>query len=130
MPAISQLSDDAQTAFGYQLVNFYQEGAIWTATGGVKALVPPTGYTSVVPATRAISSDGSASAGTLLNVDPDGFFVVSEQAYRWTSGNGVFGLGYLPGQDDSTSLGISSDGTIISGTSGSFFSLAPGRGHG
>jgi hypothetical protein len=50
MPAISQLSDDAQTAFGYQSVSGYQEGAMWTAAGGVTALVPPTGYTNVAPA--------------------------------------------------------------------------------
>src|SRR5436189_55364 len=86
-------------------------GHRWTAAGGVTALLPPTGYTNVAPAARAISSDGSISAGTLLDVDQQSFFVITEQAYRWTSGTGLVGLGYLPGQDDSTTIGMSSDGT-------------------
>lgn len=129
MPAVSQLSDDGQTAFGYRLNNLYQDAAVWTSVDGIKALAVPTGYTNVVPASRAISADGSVSAGTLLDVDQQGFFVVSEQAYRWTSAAGIIGLGFLPGETDSSTIALSNDGTLIFGGSGpSYFLWRGGQG--
>lgn len=129
MPAVSQLSNDGLTAFGYRLLNYYQQGALWTALGGIQALVPPSGYTNVAPALHAISSDGSVSAGTLFQVDPDNLSVTAEQAYRWTAAAGIAGLGYLPGETDSSTVAMSSSGTYILGRSGpSFFVWQEGQG--
>ncbi len=121
MPVVSQLSDNGLTAFGYRLVDYVVQGAIWTATGGVKALVPPSGYINVAPAARAISGDGLVSAGT-LQVSNDGY-VTAEQAYRWTSNGGIVGIGYLPGQTESSTISMSAGGDFILGQSGSSFFL-------
>lgn len=121
MPVVNQLSDNGLVAFGYRLVDYVVQGAIWTATEGVKALIPPSGYTNVAPDGRAISADGLVSAGT-LQVSKDGY-VTSEQAYRWTSSGGIVGIGYLPGQTDSSTLSMSAGGDYILGRSGSSFFL-------
>ncbi|MEO5755193.1 MAG: Ig domain-containing protein [Chthoniobacterales bacterium] len=129
IPAISQLSDDGQTAFGYRLVDLYQKGAFWTAAGGIQGLIPLAGYTNVVPASRAISSDGTVSAGSLFKVDPNSFAVVAEQAYRWTSSAGIEGLGFLPGDEDSSTIAMAPNGSLIFGRSGaSFFLWEEGNG--
>jgi len=122
MTGVNQLSDDGQTAFGYRLVNFSFEGAIWTSAGGIQALVPPAGFTEVFPVSRAISADGSVSAGTLFQLDQNSN-ITAEEAYRWTSSGGIAGLGFLPGGTDSSTIAMSADGSLILGTSGGSFFL-------
>jgi hypothetical protein len=115
----TQLSDDGATAFGYRLggvSGFASIGAIWTASGGVSALIPPVGFAETYPAPRAISADGSVSAGILANTNADGVYL-DEQAYRWTAAGGVQPLGYLPGGHRSGALALTSNGTKILGYS-------------
>ena len=129
MPWVNQLSDDGQTAFGYRLVDLYEKGAFWTATDGIQALAVPVGYTNVAPSGKAISADGQVSAGNLLKVDQRNFVVTAEQAYRWTSTTGIVGLGFLPGEEDSSTVAMSPSGSLIFGTSGaSFFLWQEGKG--
>lgn len=115
----TQLSDDGNTAFGYRLggvSGFASIGAVWTATGGVEALVPPDGFAEVHPALKAISADGSVSVGMVANTDVNGVYL-DLQAYRWTASGGVQGLGYLPGDDRSEAYAVTPDGTTILGSS-------------
>lgn len=115
----TQLSDDGATAFGYRpggVSGFAPIGAVWTAGGGVSALLPPAGFAETYPAPGAVSADGSVSAGILANTNADGVYL-DEQAYRWTAVSGVQPLGYLPGGNRSAAFAISSDGTKILGSS-------------
>lgn len=115
----TQLSDDSATAFGYRLggvSGFAPIGAVWTAAGGVAALVPPTGFAETYPALGAISADGSVSAGILANTNADGVYL-DEQAYRWTASGGVQGIGYLPGGQRSEAYAVTADGSKILGAS-------------
>lgn len=129
MSAVTQLSDDGQTAFGYRRVNFFQEGAFWTSSGGIEALDIPAGYTNVAPYPRAISADGKASAGSLLKIDQQNLVVINQQAYRWTSAAGIIGLGYLPGEEESYVVAMSPSGSLVFGASGeSFFLWQEGKG--
>ncbi|MFH1419619.1 MAG: PEP-CTERM sorting domain-containing protein [Planctomycetota bacterium] len=52
--------------------------------------------------TTIIGFGGSGSAG-------------GQEAFRWTEGQGMVGLGHLPGGLDSTALACSADGSIIAG---------------
>ena len=116
MPTAVQISDDAQTVFGFRYDGFfYPLGSIWTASGGVQALVPPPGFSHTQPAARAISSDGSVSVGTMSsNYDTDGFSAT--EGYRWTASDGFEGLGYLPGGNSSAGLAVTPDGNLVLGT--------------
>jgi probable HAF family extracellular repeat protein len=61
---------------------------------------------------RALSVDGSCVVG--LSWTDAGL-----QAFRWTAGQGMIGLGLLaPGDDSSAALGTSSQGTFVVGMSG------------
>ena len=76
----TQLSDDGNTAFGYRLggvSGFASIGAVWTASGGVEALVPPDGFAEVHPALGAISADGAVSVGMVANTDVNGVYLGS-----------------------------------------------------
>jgi probable HAF family extracellular repeat protein len=61
-----------------------------------------------------VSADGAVLAG-FMDVVPQHLL-----AFRWTQEEGVVPLGTLPGDVDSDSSGISADGTVIVGTSGTF----------
>jgi probable HAF family extracellular repeat protein len=39
------------------------------------------------------------------------------QAFRWTAGSGMVGLGYLPGGNSSSATAVSGDGSIVVGSS-------------
>ncbi len=116
MPTAVQMSDDALTVFGFRYDEYlYPLGSIWTASGGVQALMPPSGFSHSQPAARAISSDGSVSVGTMSSYyDTDGFSATA--AYRWTASGGFQSLGYLPGGTYSAGLAVTPDGNLVLGT--------------
>ncbi len=61
-------------------------------------------------AAAAISADGSVVVGT-------GFNALGEsEAFRWTAGGGIVGLGSIPGRSNSLALGVSGDGSVVVGT--------------
>jgi uncharacterized membrane protein len=61
---------------------------------------------------------GSLVVGRGYNLDSGGR-TSSEQAFIWNSTQGILGLGFLPGDSDSTALGVSRDGaTVVGGSFG------------
>ena len=86
----------------------------WTqAEGGTLLGLIPGGSGTHGSTARAVSDDGAVVAG-----ESEGTFQWRE-AFRWTQGTGMVGLGYLglPSQGSSFALGISGDGSVIVGTS-------------
>src|SRR5262249_11260462 len=80
-------------------------GFRWTATSGMRVLVP---------------------GGRATGVNADGTVVVGGsggQAFRWVNGT-LTGLGFLPGGRFSEARGVNADGTVVVGSS----SDASGRG--
>src|SRR5438105_4002183 len=57
-----------------------------------------------------VSADGSVVVGESDSAS-------SQQAFRWTSGEGMVGLGYLAGAAYSYASGVSADGSVIVGAS-------------
>jgi len=57
----------------------------------------------------AISADGKVVVG---RSDSGG-----HEAFRWTDSDGMVGLGYLPGDNESGAQGVSSDGSVVVGYS-------------
>jgi probable HAF family extracellular repeat protein len=58
-----------------------------------------------------VSAGGSAIVGSAS-------FSVGREAYRWAEGQGIVGLGFLPGfEHSSVASGISSDGSVVVGSS-------------
>lgn len=114
MPTAVQISDDGLTVFGFRFDGLYYElGSVWTAAEGVRALVPPPGFSNVEPAPKAISATGAVSVGTLGNYYE---YPTAIEAYRWTPSDGFQGLGYLPGGAYSRGLAVTADGSLILGT--------------
>jgi len=58
---------------------------------------------------NAISADGTVVVGASLS------FILGAEAFRWTEGEGMIGLGKLPGGNTSVAVGVSADGSIITG---------------
>ena len=88
----------------------------WTAGSGIVGLGYLPGYTN--SSALAVSGNGSVvvgSSGYQEYVGGPGNY----QAFRWTAGSGMVGLGYLPGGTNSAATAASADGSIIVGTSSS-----------
>lgn len=118
MPTARQISDDGKTVFGrtYPADFTLYQASRWTAAGGFQLLAQPAGYNFSAPALGAISRDGSISAGTMATFGENADYI-RKQAYRWTSGGGMKGIGYLPGDDRSSTVSMSADGSTILGFS-------------
>lgn len=67
------------------------------------------GYDSVA---QGVSADGSIVVGKSRN--GSGHF----EGFRWSAGDGMVGLGFLPGHQGSSATAISADGAVIVGASG------------
>jgi probable HAF family extracellular repeat protein len=66
-------------------------------------------------AANAVSADGSVVVG----YGTRGTSIESREAFRWTSGGGMVGLGYLPGSSSNGwAHGVSGDGSVVVGDSG------------
>src|SRR5262249_15157185 len=55
-------------------------------------------------------TDGSVVVGS-------SYSTMGRQAFRWTQGGGMAGLGFLSGGSDSLATGVSADGSVVVGTS-------------
>jgi probable HAF family extracellular repeat protein len=75
----------------------------WTSEDGMVVL--KTVYSSAY----GVSADGSIVVGDA--------YLPTREAFFWTSGGGMAGLGYLPGAIKSTAYGISADGSVVVGIS-------------
>jgi probable HAF family extracellular repeat protein len=101
--------------------------ASFTSVGGVNPVGVTNGGTVVVGAAgRWTAADGWISVGGLVRaVSDDGAAVVgrfgpanARQAFRWTAGTGLVGLGDLLGNVFfSDALGVSGDGSVVVGQS-------------
>lgn len=101
-------------------------GVRWALPG--IGTVPPTllGEVGTLPgsldnsAARGASSDGSVVVGFSFSSGPGGVPANFQQAYRWTAGSGIQGLGDLPGGSAfSHAQAVSADGGTIVGRSSS-----------
>jgi probable HAF family extracellular repeat protein len=64
-----------------------------------------------------VSADGSVVVG-VNDVFHEGGALVTREAFRWTQGTGMVGLGYLPGgNSDSFATAVSADGFVVVGVS-------------
>src|ERR1039458_5486853 len=85
----------------------------WTAGSGMVGLgYVPGGNSS---SATAVSGDGSIVVGSSGYQDYVGA-PGNYQAFRWTAGSGMVGLGYLPGGTNSTATGASADGSLVVGS--------------
>jgi probable HAF family extracellular repeat protein len=97
------------------------------AGGSIIALLPAPGDYSASAA--GASTDGSVVVGVSYNLDLGGYGgpPSTSQALRWTAGTGSVGLGYLPGDVDSTAATVSGDGSVVVGVSGNSFASTVGQ---
>jgi probable HAF family extracellular repeat protein len=107
------VSADGSTAVGLSdtaLSNY--EAFRWTSSEGMVGLgyLPGGGLESVA---TAVSADGSIVVGGSDTSDPQSGDLF--EAFRWTSGGGMVGLGLLPGGFRSTAYAVSADGSVVVG---------------
>lgn len=90
----------------------------WTTTGGMNDL----GTLGSGSFATAVTADGSIVTGwsRLLNND--------SHVFRWIAATGMTDLGTLPGGFDAQAVGISGDGSVIVGWSGTTGPNGPGTG--
>ena len=84
--------------------------------GGVLTRLPllPT-YTSTMPA--AISETGLVVGRSTKPINPQVRVPLQNQAFVWTEGDGIRGIGALPGDFASLASGVAADGATICGIS-------------
>jgi len=113
------ISADGSTIVGFGSNNSVGTEAVrWTAGGGMVGLglVPGTDASGA----RGVSSDGSTVVGYSQVVPSTGAVgFTGAQAFRWTAGGGMVGLGFLPGTTPSVANAVSTDGSTVVGFSGS-----------
>ena len=68
------------------------------------------GLGSIKSQAFGVSADGSVVVGIAPTAS-------GAQAFRWTAGGGMVGLGSLPGRDSSQAHGVSADGSVVVGVS-------------
>jgi probable HAF family extracellular repeat protein len=61
----------------------------------------------------AVNADGAVIVGTLIRSSP-----YTPTAFRWTIGQGMQNLGFLPGGSWSYAWAVSADGSVVAGNSG------------
>lgn len=131
--AIKGLSDDGNATFGATVQPLgYRRGQafVHTAANGVELLgyLGETSESGPYSIANGISPDGSIVVGesTIARMversvcSTNGCTEVmspGHEAFRWTEGGGMEGLGHLPGGHRSKASGISGDGNVIFGTS-------------
>ncbi len=103
------LSGDGTTVLGIDDFATYNN-FIWTAGTGTVPIATPAGISVLEGST--LNYDGTVVAGTQIHL------ITSDiEAFYWTQGTGVVGMGYLPGAatNRSTVTAISDDGRYIVG---------------
>ncbi|MBI5393730.1 MAG: PEP-CTERM sorting domain-containing protein [Verrucomicrobia bacterium] len=105
------VSSNGSVVVGYSLTSSGLEAFRWTAASGMVALGGLPGGQKESSA-FAISSDGKVVVGVSGSLASG-----SVQAFRWTAAGGMVGLGTLPGGSNSHSSAVSSNGSVVVGTS-------------
>lgn len=114
------VSADARCVAGTASTPQTGQGFRWTAGGGLEGLGFLPGGEPFGSQARDVSADGSVVVGSSA-ISPcrqDADFC--DEAYRWTAAGGMVGLGQLAGSaSGSTGSGVSADGSVVVGGSGS-----------
>jgi probable HAF family extracellular repeat protein len=101
----------------------------WTKSTGFAGLGVIPGTQTFSSQATGVSADGSIVVGVSTN-NPS-FDFDRREAYRWTAGSGMVGLGWLPGADpkkaNSSASGVSADGSVVVGSSTTDTVLRPFR---
>ena len=101
------------SADGSVVVGDASEAFHWTQGGGMVGLGGLPGSTSTSSGRAyGASADGSVLAGSGQSASDGG-------AWRWTQASGIVELGALPGDSWSGAVGVSHDGGVVVGRSGS-----------
>src|ERR1035441_8192120 len=109
------VSADGSVIVGTSYPDSGEQAFRWTAGSGMVGLGYVPGYTN--SDALAVSGNGSVVVGSSgysgyqQYVGAPGKY----QAFRWTAGSGMVGLGYLPGGTNSSATGASADGSIVVG---------------
>jgi probable HAF family extracellular repeat protein len=91
----------------------------------LSASLPAVGHAASFRGLGILPGETSSQA---YGVSSDGFVVVGEssssageEAFRWTSGSGMVGLGNLAPGKPSLAQAVSADGSVVVGTSGNLY---------
>ena len=105
------ISGDGTVATGASFdMDFNPTAFRWTSAGGMQSLGTVPGGTSSEG--RRVSQNGSAIIGVAGT--PSG-----DRAFRWTEAGGTQNLGlFSPSDSGSSAFGVSADGTVVAGFSG------------
>ncbi len=108
----SGVSGDGNIVTGFSFdADFNTIAFRWTSAGGMQSIGTLPGGASSDG--RKVSRDGSTIVG--IASSPDG-----DRAFAWTESGGMQNLGLLsPGDGGSSAWGVSGDGTVVAGFSGS-----------
>ena len=112
--AARDVSADGSVVVGYGSSASGPEAFRWTQAGGMVGLGdlpggPPSFYSSFYSRAHGVSADGSVVVG-------QGAGVSGLEAFRWTQGTAMVGLGDLPGGNfESAAYGVSADGSVVVG---------------
>ncbi len=108
------LSADGSTVVGKAHTQGQSEAFRWTRDSGMEFLGELSGREHR-PISLGVSADGSVVVG----YDSRGPSAYNWEAWRWTAGTGMIGLGYIIGGDPTYDLScatdLSADGTVIVG---------------
>jgi len=114
----------AVVGFAFESGNSPQFGEAfrWTQADGMIGLGFLPNYQYTQP--TGVSADGSVVIGNAFNYNSSSGGTYTFEAFRWTAATGMVGLGVLPGENQSSVLGMSADGNVVLGccasTSGPF----------
>ncbi len=115
------VSADGRVVVGRASVAGYHRAFRWTASGGMQDLgtLPGGRYSAAYD----VSADGRVIVGLAESAFPPPLFPYGQCAFRWTAEGGMQNLGTLGsrGDEGSEAYGVSDDGRVIVGMSGSDF---------
>lgn len=112
----SAVSADGTTVVGSNFMSSGgQEAFRWTSSEGMVGLGFLPSYNSSYGA--GVSADGEVVVGFSRVLPPPSPEELMDEAFRWSSSEGMIGLGFLPGDNSSEASDVSANGQVIVGTS-------------
>ncbi|HEX7861091.1 MAG TPA: hypothetical protein VF773_12230 [Verrucomicrobiae bacterium] len=111
---------NAAAASGTSPLTPFTTALYWNGTGGLIPLgfLPedqPDEFSVSFSFAQAVSSDGQVVVGSSASTK---HLERGDQAFRWNAIDGMTGLGFLPGENQSTATAVSADGSVVVGVSG------------
>ena len=111
---------NAAAASGTSPLTPFTTALYWNSTGGLIPLgfLPedqPDEFSVSFSFAQAVSGDGQVVVGSSASTK---HLERGDQAFRWSATDGMTGLGFLPGETQSTATAVSADGSVVVGVSG------------